>query len=226
MKILKEELNMTNKCECSLKLDGKNISESDFENVILAINQERLCEQVIPVGHSLDPRVTPSCDLASENWGSKGGLYNSKVSRVDGTVIKAFGISAWNPPWAVFRKLAENGWGLNVKFVDESWNFVGQITHATSSNLEVYEEWQTSRPWFLKQQLKLSGVGSALINRKQLWEFGCIEQWMSAHKYKPSREERNRPLEEGIKVYRVQRSVLEKKKKVKTKLQKLDQTGG
>ena len=44
MKILKEELNMTNKCECSLKLDGKNISESDFENVILAINQERLCE--------------------------------------------------------------------------------------------------------------------------------------------------------------------------------------
>ena len=217
---------MTNKCECSLKLDGKNISESDFENVILAINQERLCEQVIPVGHSLDLRVTPSCDLASENWGSKGGLYNSKVSRVDGTFIKAFGISAWNPPWAVFRKLAEDGWGLNVKFVDESWNFVGQITHTVSSSLSVYEEWTTSRPCFLKQQLKLSGVGSELIHRKQLWEFSYIEQWMSAHEYKPSKEERNRPLEEGISVYRVQRSVLEKKKRVKTKIQKLDQTGG
>lgn len=170
---------MANQCRCRVKLDGTNISQSEFEKTNMIINEKWFCVR----GVSSNPAV-----------------------------IKMVCTYDWNPPWEVFRKLAEDGWGLNVKFLDENWNFVGQITHTTSNSLSVYEEWQTSRPWFLKQQLKLSGFGSKLINRKQLWEFSWIKMWISAHKYKPSREERNRPLEEGISVYRLQRSVLEKKK--------------
>ena len=217
---------MPNECRTIIELDGKNISESDFENVIVAINQQRLCDQVISSGNSTDPWDAPSCDWAWENCGSKWGLFHSKVYETDGTIIKAFGRYAWNPPWEVFRKLAENGWGLNVKFVDEYCDFVGQITHAISSNLAVYEEWQTSRPWLLKEQLKIKGIGSELINVNHLWEYGDIGYWMSRYGYPQAKEDRNKSLEDGIRVYRVQRSVLEKKKKVKTKLQKLDQTGG
>ena len=212
---------MPNYCRCNIELNGENISLEDFERIVLAIKSDRLCEEVIPYEGS-----SPSCNWAEENWGTKWGTFDTSIHCIKQKTIKAHFSTAWNPPWFIFRKLAEKGWEFKVKYLDESWNFVGQITHKTSNSLAVYEEWQTSRPWFLKQQLKLSGVGSKLINRKQLWKFGCIEQWMSAQEFKPSREERNRPLEEGIKVYRVQRSVLEKKKKVKTKLQKLDQTGG
>src|SRR6056300_1607384 len=104
---------MPNYCRCNIELNGENISLEDFERIVLAIKSDRLCEEVIPYEGS-----SPSCNWTKENWGTKWGTFDTSIHCIKQKTIKAHFSTAWNPPWFIFRKLAEKGWEFKVKYLD------------------------------------------------------------------------------------------------------------
>ena len=74
-------------------------------------------------------------DWNVENWGTKCDAYDFGEPDFDdntNTILLTF-YTAWSPPIPIFEKLAQDGWVISAKYIDEGYGFIGQYNNEHSN---------------------------------------------------------------------------------------------
>ena len=104
-----------------------------------------LCHALIPEPRDENNEPTEGWyDWRIENWGTKWEIYNTFHDRwSDNEVYLSFD-SAWSPPGRVFYRLAEMGFEIDAKYLDEGWMYIGwflqedgQLMDYTESDIDI-----------------------------------------------------------------------------------------
>lgn len=99
-----------------------------------------LCHTLIP-----EPRTENNepaegwYDWRVTNWGTKWEIYDASHYRTSDNSIQLTFLSAWSPPDRVFYKLAEMGFDVDARYLDEGWMYVGWFLHEDEMVLDYCE---------------------------------------------------------------------------------------
>ena len=137
-----------------------------------------LCHALIPEPRDENDEPTEGWyDWRIENWGTKWEIYNTFHDRwSDNEVYLSFD-SAWSPPDRVFYKLAEMGFEIDAKYLDEGWMYIGwflqedgQLMDYTESDIDL----AVSKHPQLDEEFGISGMQEEWDHEEQEANTGAI----------------------------------------------------
>ena len=83
-----------------------------------------LCQTLIPMDEALLDGDWYHWRL--NNWGTKWDIYDTHCTRMDANTLVLNFYTAWSPPVPIYEKLTDMGFGVNARYLDEGWMYIGE----------------------------------------------------------------------------------------------------